>query len=73
MEELPTKEEKIQIIESHIRNLQYNKYNVTISLLAENAVTNPNVQQTESYEEQLVAIQEKEAALEAELINVQNS
>ena len=36
-----TKEEKAQIINSHIRSLAYTKYNLDIDILQENAKLNP--------------------------------
>jgi len=35
-------EEKIGIIDSHIRNLAYNKYNLEMTILAENAKDEPS-------------------------------
>jgi hypothetical protein len=37
-----TKAEKIQIIESHKKNLDYNRYNLEISVIQENAKSNPD-------------------------------
>ena len=34
-----TNEEKTAIIEQHLRTLEYSKYNTTISLMEENAVS----------------------------------
>jgi hypothetical protein len=34
-----TNEEKIGIVEQHLRNLEYSKFNVSISLIEESSIT----------------------------------
>ena len=66
-EEIITIEEKQQMIGQFIRNLSYNKYNVELSLLAENAVDNPNQNNIDSFTIQLKEIEDKLAVLYQEL------
>lgn len=66
-----SKEDKISIINQHIRNAEYNKYNVQVSLIAENSVQFPNTDivaslntQLSEYDLKLEALQNEKASLE---------
>jgi TolA-binding protein len=48
-----TNEEKIAIADQHLKNLELNAYNVTLSLITENSVTEPNEVTVKLLEEQL--------------------
>jgi hypothetical protein len=66
-----TNEEKISIIDQHLKNLEYSKYNLKISLLEMGSgnVTNPeNIKNTEM---QIDSINEKQKVLNQE-INILN-
>jgi hypothetical protein len=65
-----TKEEKAQIITSHQRSLEYNRYNLTIDLLQENSKPIPNGAQISSINSQMSDIDSQAAALAAELVTV---
>ena len=66
-----TNEEKISIIDQHLKNLEYSKYNLKISLveMGSGNVTNPeNIKNTEM---QIDSINEKQKVLNQE-INILN-
>lgn len=65
-----TDSEKATAIRSKIKGMQYNKYNIELDLLAENAISSPNTNQTSEWERQLADINAKQAALELELLNI---
>ena len=62
-----SKEEKIQIINSHKRNLAYSKYNLEIDILQENAKLEPNAAGIANLNAQVTEINNQVAALDAEL------
>ena len=59
-------EQKSELIDSHIKNLAYNKYNFELSLIEENSLTNKNQGAIDSIVEQISFIDAKIAALETE-------
>lgn len=59
-------EQKSELIDSHIKNLAYNKYNFELSLIEENSLTNKNQGAIDSITEQISFIDAKIAALETE-------
>lgn len=61
-----TNDQKIDLVDSHLRNLAYNKYNLQLSLIEENSITPINESTVDSLEEQISIIDTKVAALEAE-------
>lgn len=61
------KEEKIEIVGQHIKNLEYNKYNITLSIIEENAATIPNQSVLDSLSIQEADINAKINALNIEL------
>lgn len=60
-------EDKISIINQHKRNIEYAKYGYQVSLIAENAVSNPNQETIDSINEQIADANSKLAALDAEI------
>lgn len=64
-------QEKLQIVRSHIKNLQYSKYNLEMSILAEQAVDVPNEASIIGYQMQLDDIIDKQEALEAKLLELE--
>lgn len=65
-----SKEEKIQIINSHIRNLVYNNYNLEIDILQENAKSTPSSSSISSLQGQMSEISDQIAALDEEISRV---
>jgi type I restriction-modification system DNA methylase subunit len=64
------KEEKAQIISSHIKNLSYQKYNLEIDLLQENAKASPSQSSLENFNTQISEVENQIEALETELVAV---
>lgn len=64
---LLSNEEKINIINSHIRNLEYNKYNLEISIIEENAKNSPAMDTLSSLNAQVAEINTQLTALTSEL------
>jgi hypothetical protein len=62
-----TNEEKTGIINQHKRNIVFNKYNVELSLIEENALTTPNAETVASLTAQVAELDRKLAALDEEL------
>lgn len=67
-----TAEEKIAVIDSHIRNILHNKFNAELSIIEQNATATPSVANLEAAnaqiaqaEAQIVALQAQRTALEA--------
>ena len=65
-----TNDEKRNIINQHLRNLEYSKFNVEISLVEENADPSPDQENLDSLTGQLDTINGKMEALVAELAAV---
>lgn len=66
-----TDEEKLQILRSHVKNLQHNKYNIELYILAEQSIDVPNESNIISYQMQLDDINDKQAALEAQIATIE--
>jgi hypothetical protein len=66
-----TNEEKMGIINQHMRNVQVNKYNLELTLLEENALTSPNTETVTAITAQIAEANRKIAVLETELESVQ--
>jgi hypothetical protein len=66
-----TNEEKMGIINQHMRNVQVNKYNLELTLLEENALTSPNAETVSSLTAQIAEANKKMTVLETELESVQ--
>ena len=67
-----TKEEKAQIITSHIRNLAFAKYNLEIDIVQENAKVDPSAATITSINAQLEELDDQISALNTELTVVNN-
>lgn len=63
-------EEKVSIIDQHTRNIEYSKYNLEVSLIEENAVTEPNQEAIDSLNSQLADLNVKLSALDAEKVSL---
>ena len=61
-----TNEEKISIINSHLKNLEYNKFNIEMSIVEENAKSTPDSSNLSSLNSQASEIDVQIAALNAE-------
>ena len=64
---LLTNEEKATIVNSHIKNLEYNKYNLEISVIEENSKTEPSNETLQSLNAQILEIDGQLNALQSEL------
>lgn len=75
MEEYETlsESEKATAIRSKIKGMQYNKYNIELDLLAENATSDPNTNQIAEWQRQLADINARQLALETELENISSN
>lgn len=71
MEEQVSVEEKIHMIKNFIKNLSYSRYNIELSLIAENAVENPNENNIVSFNIQIEEIDDKIEALQNELAQLE--
>lgn len=60
-------EEKISIVNQHKRAIEYSKYNLTISLIEENAVLNKDQDTIDSLTAKLADHNSKLSALDAEI------
>lgn len=71
MEEMISLDEKMHIIRQFIKNLSYSRYNLEVSLIAENAVIPQNDNSIKSLNSQIKEIDLKIAALEKELLELE--
>jgi hypothetical protein len=62
-----TKEEKAQIISSHIKSLSYTKYNLEIDIIQENARVTPSASALNNFNSQIDEAENQIAALQTEL------
>jgi len=65
-----TKEEKAQIISSHIKNLNYTKYNLEIDIVQENARIAPSASALTNFNTQIDEVDDQIAALQTQLTAV---
>jgi len=63
-------EEKISIIEQHLKNLEYNRYNLAISMIELNAGINPKSESIEELQSDIDSIVSQQTALAAELASL---
>lgn len=70
MDTVLTKAEKIEVIEQHVRNLNYNKYNLELSIIEENAAAVPSQSTIDALQLQLSDLNSKLAALATELDSI---
>lgn len=62
-----SKEEKIQLIESRVRNLEYKKYGLELDAIVENAKVTPDQNNLDAIDEAVSEINTQLSALNAEL------
>lgn len=67
MTTLLSNEEKAGIINQHLKNLHYNKFNIEMSIVEENAKTTPEAEPLANLNTQLTDLNSRIEALEAEL------
>lgn len=72
MAEALTTEEKIAIVQQHLKNVLYNQYNVYLSLLESNAVSEKNDQEIARLTEQQNDILAQKTALTSELDSLES-
>ena len=65
-----TKEEKAQIISSHIKNLSYTRYNLEIDIIQENAKVSPSSSALTSFNAQIDEVDNQVEALQTQLTAV---
>lgn len=65
-----TKEDKIQIIESRVKGLEYRKYSLDIDLMVENAKTSPDSESVSKINESIDEIDNQLSVLNSELTTV---
>lgn len=65
-----SKEEKIQLINSHQRNLEYRKYGIELDVIEENAKATPNTIVLDSLNTSIEDINDQLSALNTELTAV---
>lgn len=65
-----TKADKLQLITSHKRSLEYSKYGLELDLIQENAKTSPNQEEISRLEALVVESENQIAALDTELAAV---
>ena len=70
MTQMLSKEERIQIVNSHKKNLAMNKYNLEISVLTENAKVEPDTNTLTSLNSQASVIDNQIAVLDEELASI---
>jgi hypothetical protein len=67
MTTLLSNEEKANIISQHLKNLHYNKFNIEISIIEENAKNTPEAEALANLNTQITDLNSRITALEAEL------
>lgn len=60
-------EEKMGIAIQHKKNVEYNKYNLELTLIEENAVTSPNAEAIASVTFEIAEMNKKLTAIQAEI------
>lgn len=65
-----TKADKIQLINSHKRSLEYSKYGLELDVLQENAKNSPNQEEVSRLEDIIQETENQIAALNTELATV---
>jgi len=63
-------EEKISIIEQHLKNLEYNRYNLEISMIEITSATAPKEESVENLQAEIDSIASQQSALAAELASL---
>ena len=62
-----TNEEKINVVNQHLKNLEFSIFNLSLSIIEEEAAINPNSENISSLNAQVTDISAKKTALLAEL------
>lgn len=62
-----TNQEKIDIVNQHLKNVNYSLYNLSLSVVEENAVSEPNSDYIANLNAQISDLNAKKTTLEAEL------
>ena len=62
-----TSQEKIGVIESHIKNVQFSKYNAELTIIEENALETPNADAVERANASIASANAQITALEAQI------
>jgi hypothetical protein len=62
-----TAEEKIGVIQSHMKNVQYSKYNAQVTIIQEEALEEPNTENIAAAQEVVRKSDLQIAALQAEI------
>ena len=70
MTSILSKEERTQVVNSHKRNLAMNQYNISISLIEENAKTVKDTAIIQNLTDSSAAIDLQQKALDAELASI---
>jgi vacuolar-type H+-ATPase subunit I/STV1 len=70
MSTILTNEEKSGIISQHIKNVEYSLYNLSLSLIEENAVSSPDEDKISSLNDQIADLNAQKTALQSELSNL---
>ena len=66
-------QDKIGIVQQHIKNLQLNKYNLEVSIIEENALENPAQSTLDNLNLQISDVVAKLAVLDTELATLQQA
>jgi hypothetical protein len=66
-----TNEDKISLINQHKKNVEFAKYNIELSIIEENAVSEPNAEILSGLNAQVDDFDSKIAALDAELATLE--
>lgn len=67
-----SKEDRLNIIEQHIRNVELGKYNLELSIVEENSVATPSSTSLDSLNAQINDLSAKLTALKAEFTTVES-
>lgn len=65
-----TNEEKISIIEQHLKNLEYNRYNLSVSMIELTSGSNSKGESIEDLQADIDSIVAQQAALNAEIASL---
>jgi len=68
-----TAEEKVAIINSHIKNIAINQYNIELNLIEENAKSKPDATVASGYSDQISQMSGQIAALQSQINTLSSS
>jgi hypothetical protein len=66
-----TNQEKIQIIDNHIKNLKLNKYNLDLSILEESNIEDPSSEKIDKLNQEVSDTNNRISILEAEKLKIE--